>query len=215
MSEAASPDQPEQVTDKLIALSRNAHRNVDIDDPVDYWYRLGQRNAYAQAVGLVIARGADDLAFSIADRITNALSAGSTGVADLDRAAHGWAQLEPAGEDEPALTWLGPAALQARFGDLRGIDHDFGTRWGARGDQHICLRQGTGSDSGLLYVYDPTWDEYAVLLVHVSVAAVQHAFAKALATDTHTSTQVFAARVAEQQIAATPQIRGIGIGIEP
>jgi hypothetical protein len=22
---------------KLIALSRNAHRNVDLDDPADYW----------------------------------------------------------------------------------------------------------------------------------------------------------------------------------
>lgn len=214
MSEATSPDQPEQVTDKLIALSCNAHRNVDIDDPVDYWYRLGLRNAYALAAGVVMARGADNLAFTIADRITSALSQGSTGVADLDRAAHGWAQLEPAGDAEPALTWLGPAAFQARYGDLPGIDHDFGTGWGAGGDQRICLRQGTGSDSGLLYVYDPTWDEYAVLLVHVSVAAVEHAFAKALATDTHTSTQVFAALVVEQQVAATPQERSVGIGIQ-
>lgn len=131
MSEATSPDQPEQITDKLIALPRGAHQNVDTNHPVDYWYRLGQRNAYAQAVGLVIARGADNLAFTIADRITNALSQGSTGVADLDRAAHGWDQLEPAGEAEPALTWLGPAAFQARYGDLPGIDHDFGTGWGA------------------------------------------------------------------------------------
>jgi hypothetical protein len=215
VSEAASPNRPEQVTDKLIALSRNAHRNVDIDDPVDYWYRLGQRDAYALAAGVVIARGADDLAFTIADRITNALSAGSTGVADLDRVAHGLAQLEPAGEDEPALTWLGPAAFQARFGDLRGIDHDFGTGWGAGGDQRICLRQGTGGDGGLLDVYDPTWDEYAVLLVHVSVADVEHAFARALATDTHTSAQVFAALVAEQQVAATPKVRCVGIGIQP
>jgi hypothetical protein len=215
VSEAASPNRPEQVTDKLIALSRNAHRNVDIDDPVDYWYRLGQRDAYALAAGVVIARGADNLAFTIADRITNALSAGSTGVADLDRVAHGLAQLEPAGEDEPALTWLGPAAFQARFGDLRGIDHDFGTGWGAGGDQRICLRQGTGGDGGLLDVYDPTWDEYAVLLVHVSVADVEHAFARALATDTHTSAQVFAALVAEQQVAATPKVRCVGIGIQP
>ena len=41
---------------KLIALSRNAHTNVDLDDPADYWYRLGQRNAYAYAVGLALAR---------------------------------------------------------------------------------------------------------------------------------------------------------------
>jgi len=214
MSEATSPDQPEPVTQKLIALSRNAHQNVDVDDPVDYWYRLGQRNAYAEAAGLVIARGTDSLAFTIADRITNALSQGSTDVAALARAASGRVRLEEVGEAAPALTWMGPAAFQARYGDLPGIDHDFGMGWGAGSDQRISLRQDIGSDSGLLYVYDPTWDEYAVLLANVTDAAVQHAFANALATDTHMTAQRFAALVTEQQVAATPEVRGVGIGVE-
>jgi hypothetical protein len=64
MSQATSTDQPEPVTQKLNTLSRGAHQNLDVDDPVDYWYRLGQRNAYAQAAGLV-ARGTDSLAFTI------------------------------------------------------------------------------------------------------------------------------------------------------
>ena len=87
---------------KLIALSRNAHQNVDADDPVDYWYRLGQRNAYAHAAGMVIARGADSPAFTIADTITNALSQGSSDIADLSRAAHSRVQLEQAAEAAPA-----------------------------------------------------------------------------------------------------------------
>jgi hypothetical protein len=128
MSEATSADQHEPVTQKLIALSRGAHQNVDIDDPVGYWYRLGQRNAYAEAAGLVIAGGNDSLAFTIAERITNALSQGCTEVAELARAGHGRVQLEVVGEAAPALTWMGPVAFHARYGDLPDIDHDFGAR---------------------------------------------------------------------------------------
>lgn len=215
MSEATSPDQPDQVTEKLIALSRNAHQNVDADDPVDYWYRLGQRNAYAHAAGMVIARGADSPAFTIADTITNALSQGCSDVSGLARAAHGRVQLEAVGEAAPALTWMGPAAFQARYGDLPGIDHDFGMGWGAGGDQRISLRQGIGGHGGLLYVYDPTWDEYAVLLANVTDAAVDHAFATALATDLHMSAQRFAALVAERRVAPTAEVGCVGIGIEP
>jgi hypothetical protein len=110
---------------------------------------------------------------------------------------------------------MGPAAFQARYGRLSDIDHKIGTAWGAGGDQRICLRQDIGSDSGLLYVYDPTWDEYAVLLADVTDAAVQHAFATALATDAHMTPQRFAALVAEHQVAATPEARGLGVGVEP
>jgi len=215
MSEATSPDQPDQVTGKFIALSRNAHQNVDADDPVDYWYRLGQRNAYAHAAGMVIARGADSPAFTIADTITNALSQGCSDVSELARAAHGRVQLEAVGEAAPALTWMGPAAFQARYGDLPGIDHDFGMGWSAGGDQRIWLRQDIGADGGLLYVHDPTWDEYAVLLTNVTDAAVDHAFATALTTDLHLSAQRFAALVAERQAAATPEVGCVGIGIGP
>lgn len=215
MSEARSPDQPDQVTEKLIVLSRNAHQNVDADDPVDYWYRLGQRNAYAHAAGMVIARGADSPAFTIADTITNALSQGCSDVSELARAAHGRVQLEAVGEAAPALTWMGPAAFQVRYGELPGIDHDFGMGWSAGGDQRISLRQDISGHGGLLYVYDPTWDEYAVLLSNVTDAAVNHAFATALATDIHLTAQRFAALVAERQAAATPEVGCVGIGIGP
>jgi hypothetical protein len=58
------------------------------------------------------------------------------------------------------------------------------------------------------------WDEYAVLLADVSDAVVRHAFAKALAIDTHLTTRRFAALVAEEQVAATPEVRSVGIGVE-
>jgi len=66
--------------ERLVALCRNAHLGVDRQDEIDYWYRLGQRNAYAHAAGVVIARGVDSEAFSVAERLTGALT---DGVVDL------------------------------------------------------------------------------------------------------------------------------------
>ena len=48
----------------------------------------------------------------------------------------------------------------------------------------------------LLYAYDPTWDEYAVLSEAASVQAVEAAFTQAVATDPHMAVTDFAALVA-------------------
>ncbi|MHB8188368.1 MAG: hypothetical protein ACYDDU_20330 [Dermatophilaceae bacterium] len=81
---------------------------------------------------------------------------------------------------QPALEWRGPVAFARAYGALPGIDHDFGTRWGSNGDQRVSLRVEVGADAGLLYVYDPTWDEYAVIGTDVPLAGVQDAFARVL-----------------------------------
>ena len=77
---------------------------------------------------------------------------------------------------------MGPAAFHAQFPPA-DLDHDLGMRWGANGDQRLSLRLPTGRDHGLLYAYDPTWDEYAVLFRNASTAAVEGAFARALQSD--------------------------------
>lgn len=172
---------------KLIALSRNAHANVDQDDPADYWYRLGQRNAYAYAVGLVLAQGADQAAFDVSDRITGRLSDGQTELDALEQAAVGSAGSSHAS----TLEWIGPQAFDARFGDVPGIDRDFGRRWGERGDRRISLRRTPDATSGLLYAYDPLWDEYAVMGRDVPTAAVEAALAQALDVDVHMDVDAF------------------------
>ena len=78
-------------------------------------------------------------------------------------------------------------------------------RWGAAGDQRISLRHPPGADRGLLYAYDPTWDEYAVLSRAASVQAVQAAFTQAVATDPHMAVTDFAALVAALDVARTLQ----------
>jgi hypothetical protein len=46
MSEASVPDYSGSIFDKLVALAGDEARNVDADDPVDDWCRLGLHHAY-------------------------------------------------------------------------------------------------------------------------------------------------------------------------
>ena len=78
----------------------------------------------------------------------------------------------------PVLEWRGPVAFARAYGAVPGIDHDFGRRWGSNDDQRVSLRLEDGDETGLLYVYDPTWDEYAVIGSDVPLAAVEDAFAR-------------------------------------
>ena len=80
---------------------------------------------------------------------------------------------------EPVLEWRGPVSFARAHAAVPGIERDFGSRWGSNGDQRVSLRVEVGSDTGLLYVYDPTWDEYAVIGSDVPLAAVEDAFARA------------------------------------
>src|SRR5690242_14038712 len=78
--------------ERLVALARNAHRNVgrnDLNDDVDYWYRLGQRNAFAHAAGILIGHGVDSTAFAVSERLTTALEAGVTDLGPLHAAVIG------------------------------------------------------------------------------------------------------------------------------
>ena len=78
----------------------------------------------------------------------------------------------------PVLEWRGPVAFARAYRAVPGIERDFGSRWGSNGDQRVSLRVEVGSDTGLLYVYDPTWDEYAVIGSYVPLAAVENVFAR-------------------------------------
>lgn len=178
----------DQLHDKLVALSRNAQVNVDLDDPADYWYRLGQRNAYAHALGLSVARGLDHIAFEVADRLTGALADGEHSVHFL---------LVRALEAAPfaALTspqWIGPQGFSAKYGQIPGVDRDYGMRWGKRRDQRISWRAPLDASTGLLYAYDPLWAEYKVLGTDVPRQAVEAAFRQALDTDVHMDVAAFA-----------------------
>ncbi|MHB8186295.1 MAG: hypothetical protein ACYDDU_09425 [Dermatophilaceae bacterium] len=86
---------------------------------------------------------------------------------------------------EPVLEWRGPVAFAKAYGSVPGIDHEFGMRWGSNRDQRVSLRVELSCEQGLLYVYDPTWDEYAVIGSDVPLAAVEDAFARAARLGEH------------------------------
>lgn len=201
------------LTANLIVLARNAAANVDPADPVDYWYRLGQRNAYAHATGMLLAPDLGQGAFRIAERLTAALDAKETDLARLRSAAYGLGVGDGA---SAGLEWIGPRAFAARYGQVPGLDHDYGFLWGVRDDQRISLRITDGHDIGLLYVYDRTWDEYAVLTELAERAAVERANTCAATGDVYLDPRRFAQLVIEPQPiteearleAATPQEYG-------
>ena len=187
----AASTRPDPVADQLMALARNASNNVDEHDPIDYWYRLGQRNAYAHATAQLLATELTEDPFVIAERITTALDAGASEVHELRDAAYG--NGPPTAPPKPAIEWVGPKAFDTQHRTIRGIDRDYGMRWGQRSNQRISLRlDGEEATQGLLYAYDPTWQEYAVLSTTAPRAAVDRAFAHATDTDIHMPIESFA-----------------------
>lgn len=194
--------------ERMIALARNAHRNIDHRDDIAYWYRLGQRNAYAHAAGIVIGRGFDSTEVAISERLTAALEDGVCDPSPLRSRAFGQSATDSLSQSP---TWLGPAAFAAQYGSVPGIDDDYGMRWGAGGDQRISLRHPVAGDRGLLYAYDPTWDEYAVLCRDATVQAVKFAFARAAETNVHMCVTAFAAIVASHDAARTLAPEGQGL----
>jgi hypothetical protein len=104
-----------------------------------------------------------------------------------------------------ALDWMGPRAFKTRYGVQPGVDRDFGMRWGPRHDQRVSHRRDTlDSPTGLLYAYDLTWDEYAVLATDVPWAAVEAVINHALARDTHMSAEAIGDLLADHLAVRTP-----------
>jgi hypothetical protein len=187
-----------QLHEKLVALARNAQVNVDLDDPADYWYRLGQRNAYAEALGLSVAAGVDHIAFEVADRLTAALAGGED---DIDFLLARAREAAPSA-DFTSPQWLGPRAFSSRYGHLHGVDRDYGMRWGERGNQRISWRARLDASRGLLYAYDPLWDEFQVLGTDVPRQAVDAAFKQALDSDVHMDVGAFSEIVRAESLLA-------------
>jgi hypothetical protein len=63
--------------------------------------------------------------------------------------------------------------------------------WGSNDDQRVSLRLEDGDETGLLYVYDPTWDEYAVLGTGLRLAVVENAFARSPQLGEHPTVEAF------------------------
>jgi hypothetical protein len=116
------------------------------------------------------------------------------------------------------LHWMGPRAFKARYGVQPGVDRDFGMWWGPRHDQRVSHRRDTlDSPTGLLYAYDLTWDEYAVLATDIPWTAVETIINRALASDTRMSAEAIAGLLVDHLVVPTQDVETtteLAIGVE-
>lgn len=197
-SEAPSTHNARWTVETLLHLAVRAHQNVDRTDDVDYWYRLGQRNAYLQSAAQLTCLTQGNPVWEVADRLGRAIEDGCSDVPALARLALMDAQ---SGLDQRAcdLDWVGPRAFKARYAATPGTDHDYGMRWGPRSDQRILHRRTEErAPTGILYAYDATWDEYAVIGLDIPTAAVEAVFRRAVDSDIHMPAAEFARLVTLQ-----------------
>ena len=104
----------------------------------------------------------------------------------------------------PRLDWIGRHAFTARYAVQPVVDPILGARWGPRHDQSISHYLATvESPTGLVYAYDLTWDEFAVLATDVPTSAVDTALGRARAGDAHLTVEVFAGLLADSLTAPT------------
>jgi hypothetical protein len=102
------------------------------------------------------------------------------------------------------LDWMGRHAFTARYAVQSVVDPILGMRWGPRHDQSVSHHLATlESPTGLVYAYDLTWDEYAVLATDVPRAAVEAALSRALASDAPLTLEVFAGLLTDSLTAST------------
>ncbi len=126
------------------------------------------------------------------------------------------------------LEWVGRKAFDARYGHIPGLDYDFGMRWGPGGNQRLSFRRdpqpGNADHSpaehaladqstvGMLYAYDPTWDEYALLSSRIPETTVQFVVFEALRRDAHLPVEdlprLLEAHLTEAQLTAAHLLEG-------
>ena len=118
----------------------------------------------------------------------------------------------------PQLDWIGQHAFTARYAVQPVVDRVVGVRWGPRHDQSVHHHLASvDSPTGLVYAYDLTWDEYAVLATDVPKAAVETALSRAWAGDAHLTLEVFAGLLTDSLTAPTLAAQSsteLAIGVE-
>jgi hypothetical protein len=117
--------------------------------------------------------------------------------------------------------WISQARFDHHYGTA-GVDIDYGTSWGVRENQRVSLRIHPEGHHGVLYAYDPLWDECLVIADAATRAEVSDAFGQVLTRrgDRGIALGVFADAVRQRQLepllAATAEPRTLGeLGIGP
>lgn len=171
-----------------LALRMAVNNHAVIDRGIGSPYQEGRRDAYLLMAVALEAPREPTLSRTIT-QLRQALHDGVTEVDDLRAIITRSTGRSPT--PKPALDWVGPMAFDKRHGD-RGLDEDFGMRWGTNHDIRVSFKRHPGATEGLLYAYDKTWDTYAVIAPTTSRNQVQLTFRQAHAANPHMSAENFA-----------------------
>ena len=117
--------------------------------------------------------------------------------------------------------WISQARFDHHHG-AAGLDIDYGTCWGVRENQRVSLRIHPGAHHGVLYAYDPLWNECLVIDDAATRVEVSDAFGQVLTRrgDRGVAVGVFADAVRQRQLepllAAAAEPRTLNeLGIAP
>lgn len=192
----------------LLSLALGAQHGINLNDPADYWYLKGTRDAYVYAATVLATGQPGDPARAAASRVDDLLNNGSQDVAHL------LAALDPTPQREArdALTWVGPVAFNRLTSTQAGVDHDLGARWGAQQDLRISHRRPHDGTGGLLYAYERTWDEYTILADDIHADIVETARVAALAVDPHLPVDRFLRVLHDVRARHAADVVAVGVG---
>jgi hypothetical protein len=117
--------------------------------------------------------------------------------------------------------WISQARFDHHYG-AAGLDIDYGTAWGIRENQRVSLRIHPDGHHGVLYAYDPLWNECLVIADAATRVEVSDAFYQVLTRrgDRGVALGVLADAVRQRQLeplfAAGAEPRTLGeLGIAP
>lgn len=164
----------QQIAVELVARSLRADfasERCSGHDP----YQVGVRDAYCEAASFALDPTGQKIGELTAE-IEDATSLYCTR-ANVDQAAPVIVAKVAHAARHPGARpqWVGPLAFRRQSPGTLGVDHDFGDDWGELAEQRVSWRAAPGAATGLLYAYDPTWNEYAVLASDVPQAIVEAA----------------------------------------
>lgn len=186
-AEPASQRAP-YVDPESLALQMAINNHAVIDSDIGSAYVEGRRDAYLLIAATLGGHNDPTLSRTVT-QLRQALHDGVTEVNALRDIVTRSTGRSPS--PKPTLDWIGPKAFEAQHGD-RGLDEDFGMRWGDNRDVRISFKRHPGDHEGLLYAYDKTWDTYAVISPGTNRTIVQRAYQQALAANPEMTAEAFA-----------------------
>jgi len=200
--------------DVILRLAIFAHADLKPGD-ADFAYQAGYRDACARAYAILQvgpAACAAPASAALANGVIRVIERGTTNPDEIRQTVEGVSLPYEQGRAD-VLTWINERTFARISARHSGIDEDLGLRWGPRRDIRISMRAPSEGGPVLLYGYDPTWNEYAVLDVAADPRSARAAFSLAVAIDPQMSPARFVHLYEHERGPVTPTAEPDGMGI--